>query len=202
MKLNIYLIGAFFGMLILASCGNDDDETPVPKDDSWYWGYFKGEINGKEISLENEAHTDWSVHSVKTSASPPNYDTDSIRGMMTSIKYGEDELLSITIYHLHKGIRYITKSTKTDWLYDGIQITRDTHSDKYEDKYIYYIPQKEKPFQVEITKSAACPNAIQHGSIRNVENPICEPDTGTGNSRLSTFRGRITPKGTVYTAVG
>ena len=31
MKLNIYLIGAFFGMLILASCGNDDDETPVPK---------------------------------------------------------------------------------------------------------------------------------------------------------------------------
>ena len=98
MKLNIYLIGAFFGMLILASCGNDDDETPVPKDDSWYWGYFKGEINGKEISLENEAHTDWSVHSVKTSASPPNNDTDSIRGMMTSIKYGEDELLSITIY--------------------------------------------------------------------------------------------------------
>ena len=93
MKLNIYLIGAFFGMLILASCGNDDDETPVPKDDSWYWGYFKGEINGKEISLENEAHTDWSVHSVKTSASPPNNDTDSIRGMMTSIKYGEDELL-------------------------------------------------------------------------------------------------------------
>lgn len=154
MKLNIYLIGAFFGMLILASCGNDDDETPVPKDDSWYWGYFKGEINGKEISLENEAHTDWSVHSVKTSASPPNNDTDSIRGMMTSIKYGEDELLSITIYHLHKGIRYITKSTKTDWIYDGIQITRDTHSDKYEDKYIYYIPQKEKPFQVEITKSA------------------------------------------------
>ena len=51
MKLNIYLIGAFFGMFILASCDNDDDETPVPKDDSWYWGYFKGEINGKEISL-------------------------------------------------------------------------------------------------------------------------------------------------------
>ena len=33
MKLNIYLIGAFFGMFILASCDNDDDETPVPKDD-------------------------------------------------------------------------------------------------------------------------------------------------------------------------
>ena len=130
MKLNIYLIGAFFGMFILASCDNDDDETPVPKDDSW------------------------SVHSVKTSASPPDNDADSIRGMMTSIKYGEDELLSITIYHLHKGIRYITKSTKTDWIYDGIQITRDTHSDKYEDRYIYYIPKKEKPFQVEITKSA------------------------------------------------
>ena len=50
--------------------------------------------------------------------------------------------------------KHKTKSTKTDWIYDGIQITRDTHSDKYEDKYIYYIPQKEKPFQVEITKSA------------------------------------------------
>lgn len=49
---------------------------------------------------------------------------------------------------------------------------------------------------------AACPNAIQQGSIRRVENPMCEPDTGTGSNRLSMFRGRITPNGTVYTAVG
>ena len=44
---------------------------------------------------------------------------------------------------------------------------------------------------------AACPNAIQQGSIRNVEKPICEPDTGTGNSKFSTFRGKITPNGTI-----
>lgn len=152
MRLNIYLIGAFFEMFILSSCGNDDDETPTPKDDSWYWGYFKGTINGKEIAVENVGHGDWPVHTVKTSASPPDNNTDSIKGMMTSVKYSSDELLSITIYHLNKGIRYITKSTKTDWIYDGIQITRDTHSDKYEDRYIYYIPQKEQPFQVKITK--------------------------------------------------
>lgn len=31
MRLNIYLIGAFFGMFILSSCGNDDNELLLLK---------------------------------------------------------------------------------------------------------------------------------------------------------------------------
>ena len=33
--------------------------------------------------------------------------------------------------------------------------------------------------------------------MRKVENPIYEPDTGTGSNKLLTFRGKMTPKGTV-----
>ena len=49
----------------------------------------------------------------------------------------------------------------------------------------------------EAAMPAACPSAIQQGSMRKVEKPMCEPDTGTGNSRFFTFRGNITPNGTV-----
>ena len=52
-------------MFILSSCGNDDNETPAPKDDSWYWGYFKGTIKGTEIAVENVGHGDWPVRTSK-----------------------------------------------------------------------------------------------------------------------------------------
>lgn len=65
MKLNIYLIGAFFGMLILASsCSNEDDNEISVSKDKWYWGYFKGTINGEEISLENLWDDDLPVRTV------------------------------------------------------------------------------------------------------------------------------------------
>ena len=91
MRLNNYIIGAFFEMIILSSCGNDDDETPTPKDDSWYWGYFKGTINGKEIAVENVGHGDWPVHIEKTCAAPPYNKTDSIKGKTTIDKNRSEE---------------------------------------------------------------------------------------------------------------
>lgn len=152
MKATVFLIGAFLGMFMISSCNNDDDENLVPKDDSWYWGYFKGTINGKEFAVENEGHGEWPVRTIKTSASPPDNDTDTIRGMITGIRYSENESLGITLYHLNKGVRYITRSTGGDWIYDGVSIHRYTYRDKYEDKYIRYIPRQENPFRVEITK--------------------------------------------------
>lgn len=163
MKLNIYLIGAFFGMFILSSCSNDDDEIPVPysKDNS-NWGYFKGTINGKEISLKNERSYDlpvWTLTKHIISYYPPEEldKPDSIRkkrtviGMSTGIKYSEDESMGVNIFDLYMGVRYITHSTGADLIYDKIQISRDTHSNEYEKKYIRYIPQKENPFRAEIT---------------------------------------------------
>ena len=35
---------------------------------------------------------------------------------------------------------------------------------------------------------AACPIAIQQGSMRRVENPMCEPDTGTQQEVAHFFR--------------
>lgn len=158
MRLNIYLIGAFFGMFILSSCGNDDDETPAPKDDSWYWGYFKGTINGKEIAVENVGHGDWPVRTSKhilnylpsEEDEPNSIKMKTVIGMSTGIKYSEDESMGINIFDLYMGVRYITLSTRSDFIYDGIQISRDTQSDEYENRYILYIPKKENPFRAEV----------------------------------------------------
>lgn len=66
MKATILLISAFLGLFILSSCSNneDDDNTLVPYSrENRNWGYFKGTINGKEISLENERNYDLPVWS-------------------------------------------------------------------------------------------------------------------------------------------
>ena len=121
MRLNIYLIGAFFGMFILSSCGNDDNETPAPKDDL--------------PSEEDE---------------PNSIKMKTVIGMSTGIKYSENESMGINIFDLYMGVRYITLSTRSDFIYDGIQISRDTQSDEYENRYILYIPKKENPFRAEV----------------------------------------------------
>lgn len=154
MKANIFSTCAFLGMLILSSCSNDDDETSTPKDDSWYSGYFKGTINGKEIALENAEHGEWPIrsigHSIRYLPKEEN-EPDSVKGLTTGIWYSENEGISVNLFHLYKGIRYVTNSTRVDFIYDGIQITRDTHSEEHKDRYIDYIPKKENPFRIKIT---------------------------------------------------
>lgn len=161
MKANIFFIGAFLGMFMIASCSNDDDENLVPKDDSRFWGYFKGTINGKEITLKNEGQEERPVQSsmmhILNYTPSEDDEIDSKRemktviGLYTGINYSENEGLGIYLFDLYTGKRYITNSTRVDFIYDGIQITRDTHSDKVEERYIRYIPKKEKPFRAEIT---------------------------------------------------
>lgn len=62
--------------------------------------------------------------------------------MSTGIKYSENESMGINIFDLYMGVRYITLSTRSDFIYDGIQISRDTQSDEYENRYILYIPKR------------------------------------------------------------
>lgn len=145
MKVSVLLIATFLGMFILSSC--NEDETPALKDDSWYWGYFKGAINGKAIALENVGHGDWPVQSIKHNVRYLN-EPDSIRGLLTGIAYGENEGLSVNLFRLHKGVRYITLG-QADGIYNSVNITRVKHTDGGNDRFIY-IPKKETPFRVEV----------------------------------------------------
>lgn len=161
MKATTFLIGAFLGMSILSSCSNDD-ETPVPKDDlPSYWGYFKGTINGKEVSVKNESNGNWAIQSSKhiINYNPPEEnEPDATKnqktaiGLSTGIKYSENEEIGINLFNLYEGMRYITNSTNVDFIYDGIQISRDTNNDNTENRYIHYIPKKENSFKAEITR--------------------------------------------------
>ena len=202
MKLNIYLIGAFFGMLILASsCSNEDDNEISVSKDKWYWGYFKGTINGEEISLENLWDDDLPVRTVSKhiiSYYPSEENKlDSLRkiktviGISTGITYSENKAIRINLFNLYKGIRFVTNSTKVDFIYDGIQITQDTHSYEYENRYIRYIPKKETPFKVEITN-------ITYADDTNT-NPIIEADLNGVLYRSDNPKDSIVVKGSYGT---
>lgn len=154
---NAFLIYALPGILILSSCGKEE-ETSIPQDNSWYEGYFEGTISGKEISVKNVGHGEWPVRSVGKSFRDSNEEPDSIKGLTTEIKYSENEVLSINLYHLKEGTRDIINSTRVDWIYDGIQIQRDMHSPNYDTRYILYIPKKEKPFRVKVTNATYVDN--------------------------------------------
>lgn len=152
MKINIFFISAFFGMLILSSSCSDDDDRPIPRNDSWYWGYFKGTINEKEFTLINKAHGNEFVTSIGHNLRYLN-EPDSIRGLLTAIEYSEIEGISVNLFHLHKGVRYITMG-QSDLIDNSIMITRSTPKDinGYNGR-IFYIPKKEKPFRVEVIKT-------------------------------------------------
>lgn len=150
MKVYVYFIGVFLAMSLLLSCSNDDDVS-IPKDDSWRWGYFKGEINGEKISLENGEYPR-PIGSMGTCVCYFEV-PDSIRGLQTGIIYSDKECLSVTFYPLNKGVHHITKWAKGDWNQDGIHIkVQGPNSGEYDDN-IYYTPAANKPFKAEIINS-------------------------------------------------
>lgn len=149
MKVNVLLIATFLGMLILSSC--NEDEAPVPKDDSWYWGYFEGEINGDIISLKNKDYNG----PVKTgrrgifNISEWNVIPDSVNIMGTLINYNDSSELRITLYDLTPSERYLTLSINEHFDENWISATVFSSSSKNEIES-YYVPSKENPFRVEI----------------------------------------------------
>lgn len=150
MKVYAYFIGTFLAMSLLSSCSNDEDVS-APKGDSFSWGYFKGEIHGKKIALENGEYPR-PIGSMGTSVC--DFQTpDSIRGLGTGIRYSEKECLSVTLYPLNKGVRYITKWAKGDWNQDGIHVRIPGPNSGEYDNNIYYVPDTDKSFKAEIINS-------------------------------------------------
>lgn len=148
MKKIIFLISISF----LLSC-NSEKDIPEPQDDSYYWGYFEGEINGKNISLRNKKQEE-PVVSIGYDFYAAGDSQDSIKGMWTSIHYSvEDESIHIDLYNPRVGIRYMTTSNKEWKKTGGIYISRfgkPNPGGYYLDSYYNYYPDPNKPFQVEI----------------------------------------------------
>lgn len=153
MKINIYVISMYLGLFLLLSCSNDDN-IPTPEDDpnSYFWGYFQGKIDKEEFNLKN-AKDNCSVCSMGTNVREFNDPGDSIRGMITKIKLGEKTSLNVTLFHLEKGVRYLTQSAKGDWSQNGIFIQKGDGITEGDNDKVYYLPKMEKPFKAEIINS-------------------------------------------------
>ncbi len=153
MKINIYLVSTFLGLFFLLSCSSKDD-IPVPDDELSYWGYFKGEINGEEVKLENAKDESLRpISSMGTNIRDFGEASDSIRGMITKINLLGNTSINITLFPLNKGVRHITRWAKGDWNQDGIHIQKSGINLEEDDENIYYTPKTGKPFKVEIINS-------------------------------------------------
>lgn len=153
MKKEISIISAclLFTLSILISCDNNDvPQLPESKEDTWFWGYFKGTIDEEEISFENEQFNR------KVNSIPSAYYffgdwevlPDSINIMNTLICYNDSSELGITLYDLTPGERYLTLSGATYWYESYIKATIYVGPTRLKTDYI---PNEENPFRVEIT---------------------------------------------------
>lgn len=149
--LNIW-IGLLCCVVCLGACHSEDEIMPQrSKEDIWYWGYFKGEINGHKISLENEEYTG-PIHSLRHAyyfSSEWEVFPDSINIMGTLIHYNDSSELRITLYDLSPSERYVTVPESRYWYENSINVTVFNNSSSKR-KQALYIPSEENPFRIKI----------------------------------------------------
>ncbi|MEG1616160.1 MAG: DUF5025 domain-containing protein [Bacteroidales bacterium] len=159
-KYKILILTILLSNLIISSC-NDKDGTilePKSKEENIHWGYFKGTINKKYISIENVGYPEKigypfnPIHSnMKGIFYPSGNDKDTIVAMPTSIEYEENASIVIYMYDLKKGIRYLTNSYYKDWDHNRINLYF-TKLENETEKSIEsrYVTKENNPFKVEI----------------------------------------------------
>lgn len=139
---------------LFISCSREE-ETPLlkgSKEDTWYWGYFKGEINGDKILLENE-NNEGPIRSGKSAYyffGDWEVMPDSINLISTLIHYNDSSEITISLHDLTLGERYLNLSANVYWHESCIKATvfKSTTSKEIKARYV---PSKENPFRVEIT---------------------------------------------------
>lgn len=149
--MKIRLIAGFLCLLYcfcLFSCSSDI-ELPEErtKENTWYWGYFKGEINGQNVSLENEDYNG-PIHSIWSGYYLGEWDVlpDSMNIIGTLIHYNDSSELRITLYDLTPGERYLTLSDNAYWYQSCIRATVFDSTPQRTVK-AKYIPSEENPFR-------------------------------------------------------
>lgn len=139
------------GLLMFVSCdkSNEPELPPKSKEDIWYWGYFKGTINGDSVSVENQQY-DRKVNSVRSSfyfTGDWEVVPDSVNIMRTLICYNDNSELRITLHDLTPGERYLSLSVAMEWYDSWIKV--EVYSGPTKERTVY-IPNEENPFRVEI----------------------------------------------------
>lgn len=154
MKKIIFLIGIFAGFSFLLSCNDTDDSLPVSQTYvPWYRGYFDGEINGKEISIQSPKMRDTLIDAMGYDNYLPNDSQDSIKGMNIIIRYSPGEVLHLDLYRPYVGVRYLYDD---GWEWKGTggiyisKVGKPNSSGYYKNHFYYYNPDPEKPFRLEI----------------------------------------------------
>ncbi len=143
-------------LVLLPSCDNDDEKLPKQKtkEEDIHWGYFEGTIGGKEISLKNTGYPNIyePVSSQKRGVWPLHKEgPDTINIMNTVINYDDYNALSVFLYDLKPGVRYLTKSWWEDWFVSYMALYHYYRGPEDKIKVVAeYIPKEDDPFQVEI----------------------------------------------------
>ena len=178
----ILLITVLSFMTILTSCSKDEEgELPLEpsKENTWYWGYFNGIINGTRISLKNETPVNKPINSSRVGvrefegSACPVYNS-----LSTYIDYDPCSILEISLYDLIPSERYVTLSF-TENLKDNsvCAIVYANPSRNLNEKKAVYVINKQHPFRVEILDVMWASNSEPiievelDGVLYNRENP-------------------------------
>ncbi|MCR6504395.1 DUF5025 domain-containing protein [Bacteroides sp. KH569_7] len=149
----------FMGMLLLSSC-QADEEVDNPRNYFSRWGYFKGNVKGKSISLANDIYQSHINKVVYCKGYTGGTTVDCVKGCVINIGYAAEangrktEVITIMLAKPNIGVRQITngwpfiKYANYDTMcnVDAIEIRAST------DKTHLYTPHQDEPFKVEITE--------------------------------------------------
>lgn len=140
-------------VLTFPSCSEEQEVTPEKsKEDNLDWGYFKGTVNEEAVELKNATYPDNDnnpIYSRREGIFFKDHEgLDSINVMNTFIRINDNSVLSVRIYKLNCGIRYIMPYDYDKWYDSRMSLA------KRENKHggpSYYTPGEHNPFRIEIT---------------------------------------------------
>lgn len=173
---------AMFGLMFsLTSCNEDEQiENSIPsKENAWYWGYFKGEIDGVNVTLENKDLQTRPIRSVTRELREVNqfafYVYDYVGAM---INYNDRSVLNVSLSISTIGERYLDSFYKDKWSENSIYVViYASPSKKLNEQKAIYVPIKEHPFLaniIDLTWLSESEQAIEvelDGVLQNIDDP-------------------------------
>lgn len=179
--LDITFIAMFCLMFSLTSCNEDEQiENSIPsKENTWYWGYFKGVIDGVNVTLENKDLQTRPIRSVTRELREANqfafYVYDYVGAM---INYNDRSVLNVSLSISTIGERYLDSFYKDKWNENSIYVViYASPSKKLNEQKAIYVPIKDHPFRaniIDLTWLSESERAIEvelDGVLQNINDP-------------------------------
>lgn len=179
--LYITSIAMFCLMFSLTSCNEDEQiENSIPsKENTWYWGYFKGVIDGVNVTLENKDLQTRPIRSVTRELREANqfafYVYDYVGAM---INYNDRSVLNVSLSISTIGERYLDSFYKDKWNENSIYVViYASPSKKLNEQKAIYVPIKDHPFRaniIDLTWLSESERAIEvelDGLLQNINDP-------------------------------